>query len=246
MSVKRSRSASRVLRVLETLAYHQPVGVSELARIVGDDKSAVQRALMTLADSGWISAVPGRPTRWQLTARILTIANAGNINNDLRQRARGSLERLRIATGESVLLTVPEGQGFVVIDVLESDHLVRSVPHVGMYVPPVGSATSRAVLPYLPVTAQQTVLGEAPDAAMRREFARVLKRGYAVSAGDVTVGSTNIAAPILEADSQPVGALVVSAPSDRLTRARYAEVGALVLDAARSVSRGERSYQHQG
>ncbi len=76
MTVKRSRSATRVLSVLEAIAHHQPVGVSELARVLEDDKSAVQRAIMTLADSGWIEATPSTPRRWHLTAHILTVAHA--------------------------------------------------------------------------------------------------------------------------------------------------------------------------
>ena len=67
MTVKRSRSGSRVLAVLEAIARHQPVGVSTLARELATDKSAVQRAIMTLADSGWIHPAARSPTRWQLT-----------------------------------------------------------------------------------------------------------------------------------------------------------------------------------
>ena len=59
MSVKRSQSAARVLAVLECIARHQPIGVSELARLLQADKSAVQRAVMTLADDGWIRLASG-------------------------------------------------------------------------------------------------------------------------------------------------------------------------------------------
>ena len=53
MAVKRSQSAARVLAALEGIARHQPVGVSELARQLGADKSATQRAIMTLAAPVW-------------------------------------------------------------------------------------------------------------------------------------------------------------------------------------------------
>ena len=71
MPVKRSQSASRVLAVLEGIARHQPIGVSDLARLLDADKSAVQRAIMTLADEGWIHSASGSPSKWQLTAHIL-------------------------------------------------------------------------------------------------------------------------------------------------------------------------------
>src|SRR5579859_894639 len=108
VSVKRSQSATRVLAVLEMIARHQPIGVSELARLLEADKSAVQRGVMTLADEGWVHALPDAPTRWQLTGHIHVVAHLAHSRSDLRQRARGVLEALRNETGESIALTTPD------------------------------------------------------------------------------------------------------------------------------------------
>jgi IclR family acetate operon transcriptional repressor len=223
--------------VLERVARHQPVGVSELSRLLGADKSAVQRAIMTLADTGWICPASGTPTRWQLTAHIFAVAHMGHGSNDLRRRARSVLESLRDESGETVFLTVPDRRRFVVIDALESQQLLRTVPQIGLTVPVQGSATSRAVLAYMKSEKQIALLGEAPGAALRREFEATIKRGYAVSDGDVVAGSTSIAAPIFEADGQPIAAVVVSAPSERLLTKQHARIGAMVLKAARDLSR---------
>jgi DNA-binding IclR family transcriptional regulator len=238
VSVKRSRSASRVLAVLEGIARHQPVGVSELARVLGADKSAVQRAIMTLADDGWIRTAPGTPTRWQLTAHMLAVAHTGHVSNDLRQRARSTLEALRDESGETVLLSVPDIGHFVVIDVLESRQLLRTAPHLGMIVPARGSATGLAILPHMSREQQTELLGELPDATLLAHFAATLERGFSISAGGVAAGSTSIAAPVVEADGRPVAAIVVSAPSERLTAEHYSRIGAMVLQAAYSLSRG--------
>jgi DNA-binding IclR family transcriptional regulator len=236
MTVKRSRSASRVLTVLESIARHQPIGVSTLARELAADKSAVQRAIMTLADSGWIHHAAGAPTRWQLTARILAVAHMGHSGNDLRQRARATLEALRDECGETVLLTVQDMLGFVVIEAIESRHMLRTVPHVGMAVPVRGSATARAMLPYMTEERQTQLLGNPPDAASREEFAATRARGFSVSDGEVTTGATTIAAPILEVDGRPSAAIAVSAPSGRLPAADHARIGAMVCRAARKLS----------
>jgi DNA-binding IclR family transcriptional regulator len=241
VSVKRSQSASRVLSVLEGIARHQPIGVSELARQLSADKSAVQRAIMTLADEGWIRAAPGAPTRWQPTAHILAVAHIALGSNDLRLRARSALETLRDKSGESVLLTVPDIGRFVVVDVVESRQLLRTVPSIGMAVPVRRSASSRAILPYMSREQQSDLLGGKPDQALLEDFAATIERGYSVSSGDVIEGSTNIAAPILEVDGRPAGAVVVSAPSDRVTVAHHAKVGAMVLETARSLSRATGS-----
>ncbi len=132
MAVKRSSSASRVLKVFEHCAAHQPIGVSALARDLGADKSAVQRDLMTLADAGWIRVAVGMPGQWELTPHVLTLARPPHSTDSLRQRARPALERLRSETGETAYLTVPDGDQFVVLDALESEHLLRMVQPVGM------------------------------------------------------------------------------------------------------------------
>jgi DNA-binding IclR family transcriptional regulator len=235
--VKRSQSASRMLVVLEGIARHQPIGVSDLARLLDEDKSAVQRDIMTLADAGWIGGAPGMPSKWQLTEHILAVAYMGNANNDLRQRARSALEALRDASTETVLLTVPDIGRFVVIDSLESRQMLRTVPRIGLSVPVRGSATSRAVLPYMTRERQIELLGKAPDARLLADFAATLAKGYAISVGEVAECSTYIAAPVFEM-GQPVGAVVVSGPSERLTAMRSRKIGDMVLQTARGLSRG--------
>jgi IclR family acetate operon transcriptional repressor len=219
--------------------------VSTLARELGADKSAVQRAIMTLADEGWIHPAAAAPTRWQLTARILAVAHMGHNGNDLRQRARSTLEALRDESGETVLLTMQDMQGFVVIEAIESRQMLRAVPHIGMAVPVRGSATSRAMLPYMTLERQIQVLGKPPDASLLNDFAAMRKRGFSVSEGEVTAGATTIAAPILEVDGRPAAAVAISAPSGRMPVSSQRKIGAMVSRAARKLSHGGRRVADQ-
>jgi IclR family acetate operon transcriptional repressor len=239
MAVKRSEGGSRILAVLERIAQRQPIGLSDLARLLDAQKSAVQRSILTLADEGWIRAAAGKPTRWELTAHIHSVAqHATGGHHDLRLHARSALESLRDTTGESVLLNVPERGQFIVIDVLESRNYLRTAPPIGMVVSSRGSATSRAILPFMTHEEQIAYLGGPPDAALIDDFAATVARGYAISHGDVVAGSTNIAAPIFEKDGRPIGAVLISAPNDRATAGDYARLGGMVASTARTLSRG--------
>lgn len=238
MGVKPSQSGARILAALEKIATHQPIGVSDLARALDANLSAVQRAVQTLADEGWIRAAPGKPVRWELTTHIHSVAQRALGGNDLRRRAHGVLEALRDETGESVILSVPDGGKFVVIDVLESLNYLRISAPVGMIVPAKASATAWAMLPYMTPGRQIEYLGEPPDTAMLAHFAETVARGYAISRGDVVPGSTNIAAPIFEFDGRPIGAVLISVPNDRATEDDYARLGELVSATAQRLSRG--------
>lgn len=239
MSVKPSQSGARILAALERIAQHQPLGVSELARLLGVNIAAAQRAIATLAQEGWIRTAAGRPTRWELTGHIHVVAQHAHGSNDLRRRARSALEELWRETGESVLLIMPDGNRFMVMDVLESRHYLRTSVPVGLLVPTGASATAWAMMPYMSPERQRECLGDDPGEELRRAYARTVARGFAISHGDVFAGSTNIAAPIFEIDGSPVGAVLISVPNDRAGEAEESRLGAMVLATARRLSRGQ-------
>jgi DNA-binding IclR family transcriptional regulator len=203
--------------------------------------AATQRAIATLAEEDWIRVATGKPTRWELTAQIHIVAQHAYGTHDLRQRARGPLEQLRNQTGESVLLNVPNDGKFIVIDVFESTHHVRSAPPIGLVIPARASATAWAILPYMSPMQQVQYLGTAPDQALLKEFSRTLADGFAVSRGDVFAGSTNIAAPIFEMDGQPIGAVLLSIPNDRGGSKEEKRLGLLAKETAQRLSRGAAS-----
>ncbi|MDE8650798.1 IclR family transcriptional regulator [Novosphingobium album (ex Liu et al. 2023)] len=236
MAVKRSSSATRMLAVFEAIARAQPLGVSALARLLDADKSAMQRDLMTLADAGWIRPAPGTGGQWELTPHILTLARPPHSNDSLRLRAAPILERLRTATGETAYLAVPDDDHFVVLGAAESHHLLRMVPAIGIVIPMHGSATARAVLPFLPESEQERLLGTPLSAATRREFARTRARGFAVNDEEIQPGAVAMASAILGGDGLPAGSLVLTGPAERLAPGRRDAIGEMLRDGARQLA----------
>jgi len=214
-----------MLKVFERTAALQPIGVSALAREIGADKSAVQRDLMTLADAGWIRPAGTGAGQWELTPHVLTLARPPHSSDSLRQRARLALERLRSDTGETAYLTIPDGDQFVVLDAQESRHMLRMVPPIGMIVRVHGSATARAILPYLAESEQARLLGAPVTPELRKEFAATRDRGYAVNDGDIEPSAVALASAILDREGTPVAALVLTGPAERLDPKRRAEIG---------------------
>jgi len=237
MPVKRSHSAARVLTVLETIANHQPMGVRALAKLLNEDKSTVHRALLTLADHGWIRASSEPPVRWEITAHILAVAHAAHGGSDLRARARPVLERLRDESNETVLLVLPDVDRFVIADVIESRQELRMVPDIGNAVTVKNTATGRAVLPFLDSRRQAQLLGLEPDRHMLNSFAQTRARGYAISEGEINPAATNLAAAIFDFNGRPMGVVVVVGPRERLTKAIQKNMGEMMVRAARELSR---------
>lgn len=239
MAVKRIHSVSRALLVLETIAEHHPIGVSDMARLLDDDISALQRIIVTLSDAGWIRAAVGKPTRWELTAHIQSVAHKGSGQSELRARARATIDSLRASTGESVLLAVVDNDELIAIDILESMHLLRTAPRIGSVLPPRESAVGQAILAHMPSDRQTRILGDTPNKAMLARLSVVRSRGFAVNQGAIEPGSVAVAAPILNVDGWPIAAISVSGPAERMKPDVQIRIGAAVVHATRRLSLSE-------
>jgi DNA-binding IclR family transcriptional regulator len=75
-------------------------------------------------------------------------------------------------------------------------------------------------------------------AALSRALGQVHKLGYAVEDQEATVGDAGIAAPIVNRDGGVAGSISVVGPAERLlARPTREELGRIVVESARSVSR---------
>jgi IclR family transcriptional regulator, acetate operon repressor len=236
VSVKPIQSVQRALRVLEAVAELQPIGVAALCRHLDLDKSTVQRVLVTLDESGWIRATAGEGTRWELSTRPLVVANRGGGPTGLIERARPEMLSLQEMSGETVFLAIPDAGAIVAVYVVESHHLVRTAPHVGLVLPAEGSAAGSAILSRLSPADVAGYLSSVPSDDLLHQLQETRQRGWSLGVGTVQQGAASIGAPILGADGRPVAALVVSGPSERLSPEHFAELGGRVVTAASRLS----------
>lgn len=237
MPAKPTQTGARVLKVLEALASHQPMGARALARILDDDKSAVHRAITTLADEGWVHRAAGKPGEWEVAPRIMAVADRAHGGYDLKRRARPALEKLRDDCGETVVLIVPDVIGLVVADVVESREILRVVFPVGAVVATEISAAGRAILSLLAPHHRVELLGKEPDQALLDICAATRERGYAISERETDPGATSLGSALLDYDGHPCGAVCVIGPCERLDRTRFEALGTLLINTVRALSR---------
>lgn len=236
MSVKSSQSGARMLAVFEAIAGGQPVGASALARLLDEDKSAVQRSLVTLSRAGWIATTTERPVRWELSARLFSLAHLPHSSEDLRRRAAPALTDLRDRTGETAFLAIPDLSHFIVVEVAESRQLLRTAPPIGEIIEVTGTATGRVMLANMSEERRAQLLRRAPTPAESAEFEACRSRGFAVSVGEVVAGTSNIAAPVIGAKGEAVAAIGITAPTDRLEPSKHESVGVMLAQQAERLS----------
>jgi IclR family acetate operon transcriptional repressor len=115
------------------------------------------------------------------------------------------------------------------------------VPSIGDVVSAKDTATSRAVLPFLSPERQIELLGGKPDRQLLSVFAKTQARGYAISEGEVNPAATTLASAIFDFDGQPMGAVAISGPRDRLGKAVHKTMAESLVRTALELSRNARS-----
>lgn len=247
------QSVQRSLRVLETVASRQPVGVAELARSLDLPKSTVQRSLVTLAEQGWLEPVHGDYVRWSLGPAARRLARASARETTLREAALAPMQALRDATDETIHLAVQDGvRWMVLIERMDSTQAVRTFNELGTRTPSYATSTGLSVLAHLPDADLEELFAEplevfssttVVDAAeLRKELATVRERGYAVNLCRYRPQVAAVGAPIRAAAGRPVGGICISMPDSRFRPDRVEGWGRLVADTAGAIGarlRGE-------
>jgi DNA-binding IclR family transcriptional regulator len=239
-------SLEKALQVLETLGGASPeLGVTELSQQLRMPKSTVHRILAALERRGYVRRNPAS-NKYRLGLRLWDLGCVVVSALGLREAARPHLEELGRRTGETVNLTVLDGTYSLYIDEVPTTQPVRLHSYLGARAPAHAVATGKAMLAHNPA-ALALVLdqGLVPftehtivDASeLQRELKEVRERGYAVNREEWRPGICAVAGPVFDHTNKVVAATGVSGPAARLSRERLRELGTMVRDTSRQVSR---------
>ena len=225
---QRGLVADRTLLALEVLGSTQGgLGVSELGRRLGVDKSTAHRLLATLLGRGFVRFSPSTQ-RYLLGFRLMTLAAAAARDIDLVEVARPIMEDLRNACGEAVSLAILTDGDAMIVSKLSGTGVITVNLGVGSRMPVHASALGKALVAWLPVPLQplKFVSGELEVFTPRTmasvdQFTAHLElvrlRGWAIDDEEVSIGLRCVAAPVHNSAREVVASLGVSGPVNRVT-----------------------------
>jgi IclR family KDG regulon transcriptional repressor len=223
----------------------RPQTIDELAARVGLTRSNTHRTLQTLVHAGYIAREDGGGYRG--TIRLFELGARQLAQLDVRKLASPTMRELAEATGETVHLSVLDGIDVVYIDKIDSPQPIRAYSIIGGRAPAYAVATGKVLLAYqvdgyLDRYADKleihtpTTLASLP--MLKESLRKIARVGYAVNRGEWRAGVGGIAVAVFNALDQPVAAVGISGPLDRLTAARMKSLVPAVIDCAMTVSRG--------
>ncbi len=234
------------LMVLEAVTdpADRPRTIEALAARVGLTRSNTHRTLQTLIHAGYVvkddeaGGYRGAIRLFELAARQLS-------QLDVRKVASPAMRQLADSTGETVHLSVLDGLDVVYIDKIDSPQPIRAYSMVGGRAPAYAVATGKALLAcqsdayldrYATALQRHTATTLVALDALKDELRKVGRNGYAINRGEWRDGVGGIAVPLFNSLDQPVAALGISGPLERLTAKRMKELVPAVSQCGQAVS----------
>jgi DNA-binding IclR family transcriptional regulator len=233
-----SQSVERALQIL--LSFDVDDGarsLGEISTLLGVHKSTASRLTATLRRAGFLERThaDGRFRLGGEVARLGLIALAGR---GLIQVARQPMNDVATATGETVTLAVPDGNGLTTIAEVDSRFVVGPRSWIGRSAPLHACSDGKVLLAFGGAQLPQGKLAALTShtlttrAALERELAEIRTRGWARALGELEDGLHGVAAPVRDASGACRAALSVSGPSYRMSPEKLSTVATACVEAA--------------
>jgi DNA-binding IclR family transcriptional regulator len=205
-------AAAHVCEILDCFSLEQPTrSLTEIAAVLGLQKSSVHRLLRTLVVHRYLAVDPGT-RRYRLGERIASRARVYAAAMNVAMLVRPYLERLSAETGETATLQERRGDERRVVAQVASSQAIRFVDDDSRSHPLTPGATGYLFRAFAPDWDEQ---------ADRTKLARVRADGYAVSRGEITDGAIAIYVPLGASEERPLRyALGVQAPEFRVSASK--------------------------
>ena len=136
---------------------HPQLGLAELARTVGLNKTTTYRLLTALESQGSIARNPANDT-YRLGPEVIALGGRALCASYLRSVSRAESEALARITGETATLETLVGAEVLVLDEVSGAHLVGATQYIGARWLAHATSTGRHCWPFWRGRARQVLL----------------------------------------------------------------------------------------
>jgi DNA-binding IclR family transcriptional regulator len=241
------QSIKRAFAILQAVAEHPDgIGVTALADEAGLHKSTVSRLLSTLEG---LEAVKRRPQAegFAIGDGILALISQMPYPRQLMALVRPYLLELAEATGESVGLSVPDGDDVHYIDQVQSEHHVQVRDWTGQRFPMHVVTSGKLYLAYRSEAvlarylqqplARYTAQSVTDPAELRQRINQAHAQGYDWAVDEFEAGLTAVSAPIFGSGSRPIAAIYMCGPNYRFPPAGQQDrITSLITETAQNIT----------
>lgn len=240
------QALDRALGLLETLAAHPGMTLSELATQSGQAVATVFRALATMQARGMVECEePGQS--WHIGAGAFRVGSAFLRRTKVVERARQGMDQLMRETGETANLGIEVQDEVLFLSQVETHEAIRAFFPPGTRGPMHVSGIGKALLAWSApdkvagIVARRGLMAYTDHSlrtlgALQADLSATRARGFAIDDEERATGMRCIAAPIFNVHGEPVAGVSVSGPAFRMPLDQAGRLGALVQGVAGRVT----------
>lgn len=237
------KTISRTIRILQGLQQLKGAGVTELAEQLDLPKSTVHSHLQSWADEGYLTS---DGETYDISLSFLEFGGYKASNHPIVSAAQTAVDELAMETDDRVqVIAEQRGKGVYVYQT-QGGRALPTDTHVGSRVHMHCTAAGKAILAYLSDDRIEQIIGEhgLPERTQNtitdrevlyEELAKIREEEVALDDEERVEGVRCVAAPVLDSDGYPFGALTISSSTRRLWGDKFrSEYPNLVLSTAKS------------
>lgn len=241
-------TVAKALELLDLFTRTRPrIGLSELARLSGQNKATCYRLMAALQGYGLVEQT-GQGREYRLGPAVLRLAALREESVPMKDAAQPILDRLAESTGETAHLSMMMGERLQLLNFAYSQrHGTRVTMADTDTLPFHATSSGIAVLALLPAELRDRVLAapmvrltpltDTDPASIRARLDRFRADGVAESAGGFETDVHSLAVPVFDAAGDCAGAVAVAAPAARMDDALRALIRAEVMRAGVDITR---------
>ncbi|WP_028217928.1 IclR family transcriptional regulator [Paraburkholderia oxyphila] len=236
------KSLGSALQLMRYFTAQQPAwGVRELAKASGVHHAVVHRVLATFAAEGYL--VQDELGRYALGLRWFEMGEIVRHTVSPTEVVGPVLHRLVEESGETVFLSVLDGDEGLCLNIAHSEQQLRFSIEEGQRFPLHEGSHGKAILAFLPDAARAGLCAQAQShgepverAALDAHLERIRTDGWAYTSEESAPGVAGIAVPVWMKDRKRVaGSLAISGPMQRLDEASVPRLLDVLREAQRKI-----------
>lgn len=219
------KSLARAMQVLECFSVEQPeLGPSEIAKMLGMQKSTVYNILSTFQKCGYLVKNP-QTSKYYLGLKVLHLSYIVNSHHGLRDMFQPYLTRIAQETREVCYFGILDDMEVLYIESTYPSMAQNTRNILGERAPLYCTGLGKAMLAFMPEEQVEKVLQGKMKAytgctitdpnVMRDHLEEIRRNGYATDNMEHEYGIRCVAVPVFNSAGRVVAAVSVSGPSPR-------------------------------
>lgn len=244
---KKISSVVRSISILKCFTDDKPsLTLSELSKITGINKAAVQRHTFTLEELGFLGRDENK--RFCLGVEILSIGFVVLRNLSIRDLSYSFLKETSANTKQTINLWVLSGIEVILIERIEAKKIIDLELKVGSKLPVYCSSSGKAISAFLPNIKRNEIINKIhfekftkytikDKNSFKRELEITKARGYSILDQELSLNSRALGAPIFSQNGNVVAAVSIAVNASRFSQKNLDKhFSSIILELSKKIS----------